>query len=145
MTVVIQKNWLSYADVTRGKWLLTHHIPSWMVIDWVAIEFRHRNVPLTVITVTTYSRCTLRSPWQSAERSTQETQSTVTCNRMLQRKIKPATCECFRNWCVAINVAIILGTVQRLDPPPEQWFRHHVCIRYQVCSFGSRRKSSSVL
>jgi len=26
-----------------------------MVIDWAAIEFRHRNVPLTVITVTTYS------------------------------------------------------------------------------------------
>jgi len=62
VTVVIQKNWHSYADVTRGTRLLTHHIPSPMIIDCAAIEFRHRNVPLAVITVTTYSHCTLCSP-----------------------------------------------------------------------------------
>jgi hypothetical protein len=96
---VIQKNWLSYADVTRVKWLLTHHIPSRMGIDCAAIEFRHRNFPLWVITVTTHSRCTLRSPWQSAERSTQKAETTVTCNRMVHIKIMPLRCECFRKRC----------------------------------------------
>jgi hypothetical protein len=120
-TVAIQKNWLPYADVTRVKWLLTHHIPSRMGIDCASIEFRDRNFPLTVITVTTYSRCTLRSPWQSAERSIQKAQTTVTGNGMVHRKIMPATCECFRKRCVAIYAVIILGTMQRLGVSSPQY------------------------
>jgi hypothetical protein len=63
--VVMQKNWLSYADATRGKSLLTHHIPSQMGTDCPAIEFRHRNVPQSVITVTTQCRrhCGVRNDW----------------------------------------------------------------------------------